>query len=116
MWASLAQAAAQFGASAVNAEASVQKQLFTPPSNLSSGAGGIFNSFDNSGWTVSTGSSKASATAGDRGGQSAVPPAAFMAAASPGGFAAAAPGGVDASALLLVGGLVLAVVLLRRKG
>jgi len=40
------------------------------PSTADSGRGGITLGFDNSGWSVATGASKTTATAGDRGGLS----------------------------------------------
>lgn len=40
------------------------------PQQIDSGRGGAFLTLDNSGWTVATSGSKASATSGDRGGAS----------------------------------------------
>lgn len=91
---------------------------------LTSGAGGVFQSSDFSGWTVATSGSRAQATAGDRGGQSAVTPSTFANAAGagpggPGGMpggAAMVAGSFDTStALMIVGGLVLVVLLLKRR-
>lgn len=89
-------------------------------SGVSSGAGGIFNSLDHSGWTVATSGSKASATTGDRGGMmggTAVPPQAFVDAANNGGvFPSAAT--LNPNTVLIAGAVVVAVaavVILKKK-
>lgn len=78
------------------------------PSSALSGLGGFQQSSDFSGWTVSTGSSRASATAGDRGGMNSSAPGLF---AGPGSAVSATLGNP-----LVLGALALvAVLLLRRK-
>lgn len=117
MWAaaipSLIQAGSQILSKGIAADAATANGM--PASgmlSMGSGLGGMFSNIDNSGWTVATSGSTAKATAGDRGGQSAVPPAAFTAAA--GGAPMVAGSAMDPTAMLVVGAIVIAVLLTRK--
>lgn len=84
----------------------------SPDGPISAAAGGM--SFDSSGWTVSTGKSTASATAGDR---SAVPASGFLQAVGGNtlGTTLAAPiGGLDPHVLLIAGALIVGALCLRK--
>lgn len=97
---------AQLGAGLLSGASGAASQ----PQVIDSGRGGAFLNFDNSGWTVATSGSKASATAGDRGGMSG---GTGMLGS---GVSSALVSSMPWGSLMIAGGILLVVMLVKRKG
>lgn len=96
---------AQLGAGLLSGASSSASQ----PQQIDSGRGGAFLNFDNSGWTVATSGSKATATAGDRGGMSG-------GTGMLGSGVSAAVGGMPMGSILVAAGILLVVLIIKRGG
>ena len=97
---------AQLGAGLLSGAASAASQ----PQQIDSGRGGAFVSLDNSGWTVATSGSNATATAGDRGGLTG---GTGMLGS---GVSSALGGGIPTGSLTVAAGILLLVMLVKGRG
>lgn len=122
-WAAVAGAVGAIGSAALR-QPGAGAQPAGPITNLS-GAGGAFSAFDSSGWTVATSGGTATATAGDRGGLASpvtIPPAPGPIVLPDGTVingtvtpAGAAQLGAYMPFIMLGAGLLVVVVLLKKK-